>query len=282
MTNEKPKILFVYYMEPEIEATWNDGLAEAIRILRNDFQIRKLNLFNQDLKSFNDYDFILGWGAWRSPADNFLHRVRMLDKKIPTGLCIGGNAIPPFMENDHNILFYETEWYKPTISHHKNIKHAFGVNRKVFRPLKKADFGASQWLPVWDFVSVGSFSLWKRHNLLLNKHGKRLAIGQIQKNNLNESISIIGDLILGGVAVSDMVEPESLNTIYNLAKTIYIPAEINGGGERAVLEARSAGTQVEVDKDNPKLLSLLESPIWGAEYYAQELKEGILECLSNS
>ena len=279
MPNEKPKILFVYYMEPELEATWNDGLASALSILENDFAIDKVNLFNQT--SFHGgYDFVLGWGGWRSPADNYLHQLRILDKKTPTGLCIGGNAIPPFLMDDHTILFYETEWYKNTISSHKHIKHAFGVNRKVFRPLEKADFEASQAFPLWDYVSVGSFSRWKRHEKILNKTGKRLVVGQIQKNNLPESLDIIGNLIVGGVAVSDMQNPEALNAIYNLSKVVYIPAEVIGGGERAVLEARSAGAKIEVDNDNPKLLSLVEGPIWGAEYYAQELKEGILSCLA--
>lgn len=281
MPNEKPKILFVYYMEPELEATWNDGLAEALNILQNDFRITKRNLFNGDENPpmIKGYDFVLGWGAWRSPADNFLHRIRILDKTTPTGLCIGGNAIPPFMENDHNILFYETEWYKPAISHHKNIKHAFGVNRNIHKQLKKADFEASGGLHLWDYMSVGSFSLWKRHEKLLEKTGKRLAIGQIQKNNLSESLDIIGNLIVGGVAISDMVNPETLNVLYNLSKTVYIPADINGGGERAVLEARSAGAKVEVDKTNFKLLGLLQGPIWGAQYYADQLKEGIQSCL---
>ena len=266
-------------MEPELENTWADGLNEALTILESDFSIDHCNLYSNKDPSWTDTDFILGWGAWRSPADNFLHRVRMNGSTIPTGLCIGGNATAPFMPNDHSILFYETQWYKQFISTHKNIKHAFGVNRNIHKPLNKDDFEASKGFPLWDYVSVGSFSTWKRHRQLLNKTGKRLAIGQIQKNNLNESIGIIGDLILGGVAVSDMVNPEALNAIYNLTDTVYIPAEIIGGGERAVLEARSVGCKVEVDKDNEKLLGLMDGPIWDENYYAQELKTGILSCL---
>lgn len=267
-------------MEPELETHWSDGLNEALRILKNDFRVVKKNLYNTNGNtSYEGFDFILGWGAWRSPADNYLHRLRMRGSKIPTGLCIGGNAVAPYMMDDHSILFYETEWYKPIISKHKNIKHAFGVNRKIHRKLNKDDFEASHAFPLWDYVSVGSFSAWKRHERLLNKTGKRLAIGQIQKNNLNESIGIIGDLILGGVAVSDMTNPEALNGIYNLTSTVYIPAEIIGGGERAVLEARAAGCKIEVDSDNTKLLGLIDGPIWDENYYAQELKTGILSCL---
>lgn len=282
MPNRKPKVLFVYYAEPEIEKAWQDGLWAALKILDKYFEIERYNLFYSKEPSVVVYDFILGWGAWRSPADNFLHRIRMQDKKIPTGLCIGGNANAPFMPDDHTILFYETEWYKPTISTHKNIKHAFGVNRKIYRQLEKADFEAFGEVFIWDYTTVGSFSLWKHHEKLLEKTGKRLAIGQIQKNNLNESLDIIGPLILDGVAISDMVPPKDLNIIYNLTDTVFIPADINGGGERAVLEARSAGRKVIVDNDNPKLIGLLQGPIWGEQYYADQLKEGILSCLSDS
>lgn len=283
-----PKVLFVYYMEPEIQRVWKDGLWAALNILKKDFDITYLNLFEEYPEYYGGYDFILAWGGWRSPADNFIHRVRMIDKKVPTGLCIGGNAIPPFMMDDHSILFYETEWYKEQISSHKNIKHAFGVNRNIHCKLEKADFGrftsstsGENGYFLWNFTSVGSFSKWKHHEKLLEKTGNRLAIGQIQKNNLGESLDIIGPLLLDGVAISDMVSAEDLNVIYNLTETVYIPADINGGGERAVLEARSAGAKVLVDNSNVKLLSLLQGPIWGEQYYADQLKEGILSCLSD-
>lgn len=279
----KPELLFVYYMEPEIVPHWKDGLWSALKLLEKKFRIEYWNLFEIDQNPPpTNYDFILGWGAWRSPADNFLHRVRLNNKEVPTGLCIGGNASAPYMMNDHSILFYETEWYKPTIEDHKNIKQAFGVNRDIYKQLKKDDFGVSEDVYLWDYLSVGSFSSWKRHEKMIGIDGNRLVIGQIQRNNLNESLSIIAPLLLDGVAVSDMVDPEKLNTIYNLSKTVYIPADINGGGERAVLEARSAGCKVLVENDNPKLLELLQSPIWDARYYADRLEEGIRSCLLDS
>lgn len=285
---KKPKVLFLYFMEPELEKFWRDGLWAALELLDKDLDIYKWNLYHGDGYDAGSFDFVLGWGAWRSPADNALHKIRMVNKTKPTGLCIGGNAVPPFMPDDHSILFFETPWYAKYISSHKRIKHAFGVNRKVFRHFEKADFEAytrtsrGDEAPfLYDYLSVGSFSLWKRHEHILQKTGKRLVIGQIQKNNIAESMDIIGNLLLGNVGVSDMIGGDALNLLYNLSKVCYIPADINGGGERTLLEARSAGIKVEVDNDNPKLLELLQSPIWDAQYYADRLKEGILECLSD-
>ncbi len=41
--------------------------------------------------------------------------------------------------------------------------------------------------------------------------------------------------------------------MYNSAAVVYIPCTVDGGGERAVLEAKAAGAVVEVEADNPKL-----------------------------
>jgi hypothetical protein len=52
---------------------------------------------------------------------------------------------------------------------------------------------------------------------------------------------------------------------------VYVPDDVFGGGERAVLEARSLGVQVAIEDDNPKLKELLTSPIYDHVYYAQQL-----------
>ena len=66
-----------------------------------------------------------------------------------------------------------------------------------------------------------------------------------------------------------------MNLIYNLSKNVYIPANIIGGGERAVLEARACNIPVEVEDDNPKLKELLYSPILDHHYYARQIEKGI-------
>lgn len=75
--------------------------------------------------------------------------------------------------------------------------------------------------------------------------------------------------------VSDMIEPEKLAELYRASKLAYIPAELHGGGERALLEARACGIPVQFESDNPKLEELSTSPIYDHHYYAQQLKKGI-------
>ncbi len=268
MSNSKPKILFVYdHQYPKLRM---DGLYMALEILENDFEIEKINIHNSaDRPDTFGYPFVLGWGGFNSKVDNWLQSIS--NKK---GLCIAGNAFPPTGANTYDVLFYETKWYRPQINFHKNIVQAFGVNTNIYfeyeftKPL------------VWDYIGVGSFAKWKRWERMILKKGSRLVIGEYQKENEEESIGIIRELMKGGVMVSPMVHPFDLSNLYNWSRTCYIPADLNGGGERAILEARSCGCSVEIEDDNPKLKELMEvTPIPSHIEYAKKLKDGILSVL---
>lgn len=268
-------------MELDLVPLWKDGLWAALEVLEKDFNVVKINLterpgFSSVSFTNNAPVFMLGWGAFGSPVDNYIQSPNKFANA--KGLCIGGNAMPPEGMEDYDVLFYETNWYKKQIEQHNNIVHAFGVNTNIYKPDSISRYAESY--PLWDYLSVGAFANWKRQNLLCEKPGRKMVIGQIQKGNIQESLDIIGDLLLGGVGVSDMVSPEDLVRYYYMAGKIYIPADINGGGERAVLEARACERKVEIEDDNPKLKELLTSPIWDHEYYAFQLKTGILDCLN--
>jgi hypothetical protein len=257
------KILFVYYnSQPEF---WKDGLYAALKLLEKDHDITYCNLYSEEI-SLDGIDFVLGWGAFGSPAYNAL-----LDIDKPKGLCIGGNAIAPSREDEFDVLFYETPWYEDTIKHHPNIVHAFGTNTDIFKAITTPE--------IFDVLSVGSFSLWKRHEKLTLMKGARLVVGEIQKDNMQESLFIIGSLVIDGVGVMGMVPPETLAYLYNVSSRVYVPADIIGGGERTVLEARACGRPVFVENDNPKLQSLLKCDLWDHHYYYKQLKKGIEACL---
>ena len=274
-------------MEPEIEAHWNDGLRAALRLIdkRKNFEVKKHNLYKSDLIDDIDFNFVLGWGGFNSPVDKFL--VDLKEKEVPYewhtipkfGLCIGGNAFPPRQDNTYDVLFYETNWYKPQIEWHKNARRAFGINDDIFHSEEWGGFEGSYPEKLYDYVSVGSFSNWKRHELITKKEGNKLVVGQIQRNNAVESMGIIARLLAHGVAVSDMVTPEKLALIYNLTDTVFIPASIEGGGERAVWEALACGCKVEVEEDNLKLKELLNTEPTNHHWYASALLAGIKSCL---
>lgn len=224
-------------------------------------------------------DFILGWGAFGGPVDKYISTEPVsLDWDGPeppkTGLCVAGNASAIPTSNMYDVIFYETDWVKDNYLYPVQGKkvHAFGVNTDIYNPWKEAPM-------IWDFLSVGAFAYWKRQHMILAKNGTKMVVGEIQHENWQESFDIISDLLLGGVGISDMVYPTKLRNLYNCAGVIYIPADVMGGGERAVLEARACSRPVEVENDNPKLQELLHCPVFDHHYYADQLKKGILGCL---
>ena len=277
---KKPKLLFVFDIEDE--RFWKDGLFAAIELLEKDFDIARLNIRPYSLENkpvqidFNNYDFVLGWGAFDSPVDKLLQTPVVQNSNIHVGLCMAGYA--PYKIQVYDILFYEVEnWSKEWLKEQNykgKIAHAFGVNTDIFKPLLLTTTSK-----LWDYLTVGAFALWKRQNLICTKNGSKMALGQIQKGNMMESLDIIGDLLVGGCGVSGQVIPEMLARFYSAANIVYLPADLNGGGERAVLEARACGISVEVEEDNPKLIELLNSPIYDHKYYAEKLKKGILSCI---
>lgn len=260
------KILFLY--DHEYPHLWRDGLWAALELLKSEFSITCRNLRYPEVvaDNYDDYDFVLGWGGFNSPVDQILMSVMTKAKK---GLCIGGNAY--LYHPGYDVLFHETDWVKDFLKLEGNCVKAFGVNTDIYHP------GSERIL--FDVISVGAFASWKRHFLLRGKKGLRLAIGQIQRGNPEESLGIINGLLYDGVMVSDMIDPKKLGYLYRSSRLCYIPADIMGGGERAILEARSCGLDVECENDNPKLKELCTGPIPSGKDYAEALKKGILSVL---
>lgn len=252
------RIIFVYESNHPIKV--EDGLSAALDSLDDSFDIIRINLAECSIP-IDDDDFVLAWGAFGSGPDQFARR-----HINPKGLCIGG-INPPIDMFEYDVLFYETKWYREMIKFHPNIIHAFGVSRDVYKNL---NLGRDI-----DYLGVGAFAKWKRWEKMLDKKGRRKVIGEYQKGNKEETDEIVSLLEKGGVECQDMIPAGELCREYNRAKTVYLPATIYGGGERAVLEARACGCKVEIEKDNPKLEELIYSPIYDVPYYTKALKKGI-------
>ncbi len=251
-------VVFVYESRHPIEV--KDGLTTSLEALKDTFNISKVNIATQE-PSFKKDDFILGWGAFGSEVDRL---VRQYPNK--KGLCIGGCS-EPYDTLDYDVLFYETKWFRDKIKFHPNIVHAFGIDTSVYYNMNvERDV---------DYLGVGAYALWKRWDKFVGLKGKRRVIGEFQRGNPEESQQIWDMLESDGVVCKDMVKAQTLNCEYNRAKTVYIPATLMGGGERAILEARSCGCKLKVEDDNPKLKELLTCPIYDISYYTKQLKEGL-------
>lgn len=273
------KVLFLYDLRPQQFESWTDGLREALYLLEKDVELTLINVhdgFHIDM--VNDYDMVIGWGTFMGRIADSLEQSKLVrNKKI--GLCVGGSMVPPNNEHLYDVVYYETEWYRKQYLRYylqmggKAI-HAFGVNGKVFFNDGK------EHEKIFDYVACGSFALWKRHELIKDKPGLKFVFGEVQKENMQESLAIGFDLLTSHVGIMDMIPQEQLAKIYRCTDTVFIGNETHGGGERTVLEARACGAKVEVQEDNPKLLSMLDIPITDHVYYYHKLKEGIEYALS--
>jgi len=110
-----------------------------------------------------------------------------------------------------------------------------------------------------------------RHYLMLDKPGRKIAVGEFYEQ-YESSQDIATKLQDGGVEVTNMLPPRDLANLYRNSRLVYFPMAEVGGGERAVLEARACGCQVEIAPDNSKLQSLSQlDPIPSHETYAHQV-----------
>jgi hypothetical protein len=254
--------------------TWNDGFVDAVRLLGKEYNITWINIDIDKVSEnlLNSFDFLLVKSNWNWGPDKIL-RDKFRDLKVKKGLAISGVSIPPSFNEMlyYDILWYETNWYKRIIQNHPNIYHGFGINKNQLVP--KAN------IPIYDYISIGAFLPHKRMHILTKLKGRILIIGE--KYNTQESEHIYKLLKQkDNIEIKPFVSYDLLGDYFCTAKTLYIPAAINGGGERAILEARHCGLDIKVESDNPKLKEIVNSPIWDSEYYFTQLSKGInsLKC----
>lgn len=234
----KKRIAFIYYHNPIYD--WEDGLREVIKKLEKYFEIDYINLFEEKWIK-NDYDLYLGWGAINSPADNYIR----LYKFKPAMLFVAGCVLDENKFNYYDNLFIETRWFFEKVKT-KNKTLAFGYNNKIYKRINDKEI-----IRDIDYIYPAAFASWKRHDLFVrNTSGKRIAIGEIQKND-RDCIEICRN---NGVIVLNYVHPKFLAYLLNCSKNVYIPSEIMGGGERAVLEGLACGCNVIVENEKLKML----------------------------
>lgn len=254
------KISFIYKLD---DPNWNDGLKKALDVLGERNEIRYHN------GDYTNYfaDVALCWGAFGSWQEQ-------LTSQLPykKAICVAGGPVNHPNVHQYDVVFVETKWQQEQFREIGiDAKIAFGTNtdlffdRKVERPI--------------DYLSVGAFAKWKRHELFLEKPGRKVAVGFMQPGGIEKECY---EMCLDNpdILVIPQVSPEALSWLYNQSKTVSITSTVMGGGERTVLEALSCGCNVEVEPDNPKLVQLLQkSKAKVPNYldYAMALSRGLEE-----
>lgn len=249
-----------------------DGFTAAMEIVARTHDVRWLNVhpYNDDHRAnarrVGDGDFVLVRSDWGWLPCEVADRALFRRPDVPVGLVIAGSSpAPPLVAQQRfDVLFYETPWYAPFVAEHPRAIRAFGIDTRVMR-----DRGAPE--REWDWLMVGRLASFKRPEAILAKDGRRLAIGDMSAARRD----LVDMLVSAGVEVRDQTTQEGLADLYNSAARVLVPCTLQGGGERAVWEARACGCDVEIAADNPKLASLLTGPVADHEEYADQLLRGI-------
>lgn len=251
-----PKVVF-FHENPRPDL-WNDGMAEALRLLAKKVDLTVVNLLNQDTN--DTFDFAFGIGGFNSLVDK---RLAIWNGK--KGLYVAGCVAPiPDHVYSYDVLFYESDWVKDNYLGKvcdlvESIKCFGGVNTNVYKP---------QNLPkTIDYLGIGALSFWKRWEKMADKVGIRLVVGEYQLGNEQESLGIARSLLKSGAGVLPLQSAETLASLINQSKCVYIPCNTVGGGERAICEARMCGVPVEIEPDNPKLQEYVDWNPIPDQYY---------------
>lgn len=253
LVKDVERIALLYYIPKENTEkynNWEDGFTKAIDLLSEDFEITKYNLYDiqPSANELNQYDLVIGKSCWGWIVDNYIQSLKHLNTR--KGIVVSCSKAP---QKDkalfYDIVWYETEFYEKLIDFHPNAYRAFGINSDVFKPLNniKKDI---------DVLGIGAITAYKRFHKLNEIDGnKKVIIGTTNTPDFDN----VRDLLSSDIEIIEYLSQKELARYINRSKLVYIPCEINGGGERAVLESLSCGANVCVENDNPKLQQLLSS-----------------------
>lgn len=246
---------------------WTDGFTQTINLLKGIYDIDMINAKDNLTINFSIYDIVFFKESFEGKI--YKRYKSSLDKKNKVGLIISSSAIRPTDKQlkIYDLLFYETFWYYnyARLNRHNNAYHAFGIDTNIMKNLNIEK--------EYDVIFVGAICDYKRPLKILNIDGKKLCIG----TKCDEKIE--NELKINNVEVLDFVSWEELAIYYNKSKLCYIPCNLHGGGERAVLEARACGVPVKIEDDNPKLKELCESEIYTIAYFSKQIEKGILKIM---
>lgn len=247
-----------------------DGFSAAMCEVAQTHDVDWVNIHpaNDDWKEqrarITEADFALVRSDWGWFPDALAGPI-LARTNIPCALLIAGSHPPPsaWEALRYDALFYETPWYAQFIPPAPTAHLGLGINTSIMKPL-----GLDRDI---DWLFVGRLASFKRPLRLLEKSGRRVAVGDFS----HAEKAVRRALESGGVELVDHVDQASLANFYNRSHNVLVPCELQGGGERAVLEGQACGCNVEVAEDNPKLQSLIDTPIMSHTEYAHVFLDGI-------
>lgn len=254
--------------EPRLSGQWNDGLAEAMRLIEKEHTVI---YHDQHSTTWQDCDVVLLWEApctAKGEYADFYNAIRKSDKKKI--LLFAGGPIDFLDAVGFDLYLVESELNE------KEFKaiglpwmRAFGVNTRVMKPetREKKYRGFMQ----------ATFAEWKRHSLFANALGVSGCVaGRLQQNDRQGYY----DCQERGVTIFMEQPADKIAELINESETVVNTASYWGGGQRCTLEAMACGVPVVVMSDSPKNIEyVLES---GAGVVCEPTPEAIREAVEQA
>lgn len=254
----------------------HDGFTAAMEVVARNHDVSWLNVHpsnsdsSENARGIADADFVLVRSDWGWYPCQAADRALQGRADVPVGLLIAGSHAPPSVTESlrFDVLFYETPWYAQFVAEHPFVVEAFGVDARYMHP---GDGPRDI-----DWLMVGRLASFKRPEEILKKEGRRVAVGDLASAPEDLRARLEAD----GVQVVGFMHYRELAEYYRRARSVLAFCELQGGGERSVVEGQASGCAVEIAPDNPKLASLLEVPVRSHEEYGQRLESAILEVVN--
>lgn len=238
-------IAFCWDWEPSYEQTiqWEDGLCaallelekrghqvaryiptpEEVVVKRPDFSFYGSPNLKEAIKHARP-DVILHWADCTRP-----NAQPLAELGIPMALCFAGGDPNGDTADFFDHFFVESQVYEDAFkTRSKSVSRAFGTNTELFKPIEQTK--------KFEVLSVGTFALWKRHQLFAEsvKGLDALAVGYMYDTHEQECWQVCLD---NGVAVLPHVSARALHRLYAMSEICVVTASSVGGSQRTVLEA---------------------------------------------
>lgn len=232
--------LWINGTKPRESGQWNDGLAEAMRIISKDHEV---TYHDQHSTTWEDCDVILFWEApctAKGEYADFYNKVRRSNtKKI---LLFAGGPIDYLDAVGFDLYLVESELNEKEFEAlDLPWRRAFGVNTKVMKPQKLEK--------VYDGFFQATFAEWKRHSLFAQALGGNGCVaGRLQENDRQGYF----DCQKLGVKIYFEQPAEKVADLINMSHTVVNTSSYWGGGQRSVLESIACGVPCIVMVDSVK------------------------------
>lgn len=250
-----------FYTEEKPDIWWQDGMRYVYDYITTAQEQPDPLIGSMSCSKYEGINF--AWGG--SLSNSFKSLIKSKGKKV--WFYAGGPFDVPEIHIP-DLVFCEDKWsQKEFRKRGVNAKIAFGINTKTYYKIPNIK-------KEWEYIYPAAFAGWKRHDLFIEKvtdeAARSLCVGEMQEHEKH----IYEKCMKYNITVMPKVPPYVVNWLYNQSEKVYLPADIMGGCQRAVWEAKHIGLQVEVAEDNPRLLEMLEQPVKTEEDYLQDvLKE---------